>query len=129
VHDAVRPFVSSHIISTVIEQAERYGAAVVGVPAKDTIKMEGKKGFYARTLPRDLLWAVQTPQGFRFDLLLKAHNLARKQGYRGTDEASLVERLRHPVRIVQGDEWNVKITTPDDLKLAHVLAGERLSGR
>jgi len=118
VHDAARPLITRKVIRSVIHAARTYGAAVVGVKLNDTIKVEGKKGFYTHTLDRSKLWAVQTPQGFRFDFLLKAHRAARRSRYLGTDEASLVERLKIPVRIVEGDRMNMKITAPTDLKLA-----------
>jgi 2-C-methyl-D-erythritol 4-phosphate cytidylyltransferase len=122
VHDAVRPFITPAVIQQVIADADRFGAAVVGVRVKDTIKVEERKGFYARTLPRDSLWAVQTPQGFRYGLLLRAHRRARKDAFVGTDEASLIERLGRDVRIVPGEESNLKITTPFDLRLARFLS-------
>jgi 2-C-methyl-D-erythritol 4-phosphate cytidylyltransferase len=118
VHDAVRPLVSTRVIHRVIMAAKKYGAAVVGVPVKDTTKLEGKKGFYTKTLPRHLLWAVQTPQGFLFSLFRHAHVKAAAAGVLGTDDAALVERLGIPVRIVEGDQRNIKITTKDDLALA-----------
>jgi 2-C-methyl-D-erythritol 4-phosphate cytidylyltransferase len=118
VHDAVRPLVSTQVIRRVIMAAKKYGAAVVGVPVKDTTKIEGKKGFYTKTLPRHLLWAVQTPQGFSFSLFRHAHVKAAAAGVLGTDDAALVERLGIPVRIVEGDQRNIKITTKADLALA-----------
>jgi 2-C-methyl-D-erythritol 4-phosphate cytidylyltransferase len=118
VHDAVRPLVSLSVIRRVIEAAEGWGAAVVGVRVNDTIKTEGKRGFYGSTLPRHLLWAVQTPQGFHTHLIERAHRLAHKAHYAGTDDAALVERLRIPVKIVEGSPRNLKITTRDDLRVA-----------
>lgn len=118
VHDAVRPLVTTQVIRRVITDAKKYGAAVVGVPVKDTTKLEGKRGFYTKTLPRHLLWAVQTPQGFLFSLFRHAHVKAAAAGVIGTDDAALVERLGIPVRIVQGDQRNIKITTKEDLALA-----------
>ncbi|MBM2841726.1 MAG: IspD [Bacteroidetes bacterium] len=120
VHDAARPLVPRKVILAVIDAAKTYGSAVVGVKVNDTTKVEGKKGFYTRTLDRDRLWAVQTPQGFKFDLLLNAHKAARRSRYLGTDEASLVERLGVPVRIVEGDRRNIKITTQLDFHLAEM---------
>lgn len=120
VHDAVRPLVARKTVNEVIASAIRYGAAVVGVKVHDTMKVEGKRGFFSRTLDRNRLWAVQTPQGFAFNLLMKAHKAARRSGYRGTDESSLVERLHSPVRIVDGESRNIKITTPDDLREAEM---------
>jgi 2-C-methyl-D-erythritol 4-phosphate cytidylyltransferase len=128
VHDAVRPLIQPSVIRTVIRETERYGAAVVGTKVKDTIKIEStdRQGFTSTTPPREGLWAVQTPQGFRFDLLWRAHQEARSAGFQGTDEASLVERLGVPVRIVLGSETNIKITTSADRKLAEILIKGRL---
>lgn len=125
IHDAVRPFVSRRVIDQVIAESITHGAAVVGVRVKDTIKREGAQGFYKDTLPRHLLWAVQTPQGFRRHLIEKAHARALEDGFIGTDDAMLVERLRLPVRIVEGDHGNAKITTRDDLLAARL----RVAGR
>ncbi len=126
VHDAVRPFVRRDTILSVIRAAGKYGAAFPGVPVKDTITIEspGGKGFSAHTLRREQLWAVQTPQGFRFALLWDAHRKARADGFRGTDDASLVERGGTRVKIVPGSDGNLKITTPDDRKLAEFLLCE-----
>jgi 2-C-methyl-D-erythritol 4-phosphate cytidylyltransferase len=127
VHDAVRPLVGRETIMSVIRAAVRYGASAAGRPVTDTIKIESRdrSGFYARTLRREELWAVQTPQGFMFPLLWEAHRKARSSGFVGTDDASLVERMGTPVRIVRGTGSNIKITTPDDRKLAEFLLGER----
>jgi 2-C-methyl-D-erythritol 4-phosphate cytidylyltransferase len=124
IHDAVRPFVTKRVILAVIQEAGRHGAAVVGVRVKDTIKKEGKRGFYEKTLPRDLLWAVQTPQGFRTHLIKRAHDKAAKAGFLGTDDGILVERLGFRVRIVKGDYGNVKITTREDLLSARKRIGK-----
>jgi 2-C-methyl-D-erythritol 4-phosphate cytidylyltransferase len=126
VHDAVRPLVREATVRGVIREAHTARAAVVGIPVKDTIKIEGRRGFFTSTLHRDTLWAVQTPQGFHRQLLLNAHEAARQARYLGTDDASLVERLGVPVRIVKGDDWNLKITTQNDLLLARWLLKRRL---
>ena len=118
VHDAVRPLLRGSMIKEVVRVCIKSSAAVVAVRVKDTIKTERVKGFFARTMERSKLWAVQTPQCFQTDLLMKAHRAARQTGFLGTDEASLVERLGVPVRIVEGDYRNIKITTRDDLALA-----------
>jgi 2-C-methyl-D-erythritol 4-phosphate cytidylyltransferase len=118
VHDAVRPLVTKHVISEVIRLAAKYKAAVAGVRVKDTIKVEQARGYLFRSLDRAKLWAVQTPQGFHFDLLLRAHKAARRAAIRATDEASLIERMNIPVRIVEGDYRNIKITTRGDLTTA-----------
>ncbi|MDH3252112.1 MAG: 2-C-methyl-D-erythritol 4-phosphate cytidylyltransferase, partial [Ignavibacteria bacterium] len=113
-----RPLIRREIIRNVIRESVQHRAAVVGVRVKDTIKMEGTRGFYTKTLDRKDLWAVQTPQGFAFDLLLEGHRRAREDHYLGTDESCLVERLGVPVAIVEGDYRNIKITTKDDLEIA-----------
>jgi 2-C-methyl-D-erythritol 4-phosphate cytidylyltransferase len=118
VHDAVRPFIRRKVVREVIRAARRHGAAVVGVKVTDTIKEASSAGFYRRTLDRTRLWAVQTPQGFRYNLLRAAHAEASKRKFVGTDEASLVERMGLRVRIVEGDSDNLKITRREDLRIA-----------
>ncbi len=126
VHDAVRPLIDQGSITGVIQAVQRYGAAVLATPVHDTLKLEVRRGFAARTLPREHVWAVQTPQGFLFNLLLKAHAAAAASGFVGTDEASLVERLGKAVRLVRGTDRNVKITTRQDLNLVRILASDRV---
>lgn len=114
VHDAVRPFVTRALIDEVVSAARHTGAAICAVPITDTVKRV-RDGVVETTVDRSALWAVQTPQAFRADLLREAHAKARRDGVVGTDDAMLVERLGHPVRVVRGSEENVKITTPEDL--------------
>jgi 2-C-methyl-D-erythritol 4-phosphate cytidylyltransferase len=117
----VRPFVDEEIIASVIEAAARYGAAIAGVPAVDTIKQVERtaEGAVIRaTIPRAQIVMAQTPQGFRYDVLKKAFAEATADGFTGTDEASLVERSGHEVVVVMGSVRNIKITTPWDLELA-----------
>jgi 2-C-methyl-D-erythritol 4-phosphate cytidylyltransferase len=120
IHDAVRPLVSRAVISRVIAEAGRSGAAVAAVPIEDTIKEEAA-GVVVRTLDRDKLRRVQTPQAFSRDVLGRALRKARRDRFYGTDEASLVERAGHPVALVMGDRRNLKITTAADLKIAEAL--------
>ncbi len=117
VHDGVRPLVSREVISRVISRAGETGAAVAAVPVEDTIK-EAAGGFVVRTLERDNLQHIQTPQAFRYKVLDGALRRAREDGFYGTDEAALVERTGHPVAVVPGDRRNIKITTAADLKIA-----------
>jgi 2-C-methyl-D-erythritol 4-phosphate cytidylyltransferase len=120
VHDGVRPMVGEDLIRRVIEAAEEKGAVVPVIPLDDTIKqVEGER--IIRTQDRTHLFRSQTPQGFLCSLLRKAFNSARKEGFYGTDEASLVERMGKDVFVVQGDQKNIKITTQDDLRIAEVL--------
>ncbi len=124
VHDAVRPFVTPEQIRTCCHAAEEVGGAVLGVPSKDTIKRTDRHGFIRETPPRDLLWQTQTPQVFRKELLMEAYKKAFRDGFVGTDDSSLVERLGVSVKMVEGDRINFKITYPPDLKLAKILLEE-----
>ncbi len=120
VHDGVRPLISRRLITQSIEAAQKNGAAVVAVLARDTVKraVEGKK---IQTLPREEIWLAQTPQSFQFPLLMKAYQKAHQDEILGTDDAFLVERLGHPITLISGDYSNIKITTPEDLALAETL--------
>jgi len=122
VHDGARPFVTGELIRAAVSAAAAAGAAVVAVPVTDTIKVAGPDGSVKETPERGRLWAAQTPQVFRAALLRDAHRQALQDGFRGTDDSALVERLGHPVRLVPGTPENLKITTPADLALAdHIL--------
>ncbi len=127
VHDAVRPFVTAEIIHEVIAAAGKYGAAIAGVPATDTIKevqRTAEGAVITATIPRERIVLAQTPQGFRYDVLKKAFDEAAVDGFTGTDEASLVERSGHEVAVVMGSVKNIKITTPADLELAEFYLGK-----
>jgi 2-C-methyl-D-erythritol 4-phosphate cytidylyltransferase len=117
VHDAVRPFIDRRLIDAVVAAAVEDGAAICALPIAETVKRVGD-GVVEATLDRSGLWAVQTPQAFRAAVLREAHDKARRDGVVGTDDAMLVERLGHPVRVVPGRAGNVKITTPEDLRRA-----------
>src|SRR5205809_394374 len=125
VHDAVRPFVDVEIINRAIEEAHEHGAAIVGIVPVDTVKqVTGAQASGAKvrsTIPRERLVLAQTPQVFRYDLLKQAFEAARRDGFVGTDESSLVERLEQaPVRVVMGSDRNIKITKPGDMDLARL---------
>jgi 2-C-methyl-D-erythritol 4-phosphate cytidylyltransferase len=117
VHDGVRPFVTPKMIEHSIKVAEETGAAVTAVQAKDTVK-RAVKGKKVQTLPRDEIWLAQTPQTFQFPLLMKAYQKANQEEISGTDDAFLVERLGHPVTLIEGNYSNIKITTTEDLAFA-----------
>jgi len=128
IHDAVRPFITAGLIENCVRAATAEGAATVGVPVKDTVKEVGPDGRILRTCDRSLLWLTQTPQVFRRDIIENAHRAAVRDGFRGTDDTSLVERLGISVQMIRGDYGNIKITTPEDLILAEaLLAGRRES--
>jgi 2-C-methyl-D-erythritol 4-phosphate cytidylyltransferase len=121
VHDAVRPLVTSEIIEEVIDAAKKYGAAIAGMPAVDTVKQverTAEGAIIKSTIPRASVVLAQTPQGFRYGVIKKAFDEAAGDGFLGTDEASLVERSGHAVAVVMGSPKNIKITTPGDMELA-----------
>lgn len=120
VHDGVRPFVTGDVIRRTIEAAKRYGAAVAAVPVKDTIKMV-EESFFTRTLDRKRLYSVQTPQGFRRNILEQAYEEAYRKNYYGTDDAFLVEKLGGKVYVVKGDYNNIKITTMEDIVFGEAI--------
>lgn len=123
VHDGVRPLVTAELISRIIDAAKKEGAAIPAVTIEDTVKMiDGD--FIIRTINREQLVRVQTPQGFRKNLLQMAFNQAKKEGYYASDEASLIERIGGRVKIIPGETKNIKITTPEDLKIAEVWINE-----
>jgi 2-C-methyl-D-erythritol 4-phosphate cytidylyltransferase len=119
VHDGVRPLVSRALITRVIEETQIKGAAIPVVPVEETVK-EVSGDEVVRTLDRERLYRVQTPQGFLYPALKKALQRARGENYWGTDEAVLLERAGEKVAVVVGDPRNIKITTPLDLKIAEV---------
>jgi 2-C-methyl-D-erythritol 4-phosphate cytidylyltransferase len=121
IHDAVRPFITFEMISQCIRAAREEGAVTVGVPLKDTVKEVAPDGRVMRTCDRSLLWLTQTPQAFRRDIIENAHRAAVRDGFSGTDDTALVERLGIAVRMIRGDYSNIKITTPEDLVIAEAL--------
>ena len=121
VHDGVRPFVRQAHLAAVIKGAAELGACILGIPAFDTVKKVNPKNEIIQTHPRDMLWLAQTPQVFELNLIKKAHEKAQQEGFMGTDDASLVERLGAVVKIIPGSRNNIKITNPEDLNLAHAI--------
>jgi 2-C-methyl-D-erythritol 4-phosphate cytidylyltransferase len=125
VHDGVRPFVTSDMIRESVDFAGKGECVTVGVPIKDTIKEVDGRGLVRKTLERNRLWAIQTPQAFPCKVLKRAYEESYRRRVYGTDDATLVERLGVEVRVIMGSYENIKITTPEDL----VLAEEILKGR
>lgn len=128
VHDGARPLVTQKQISDVVEAAGRFRAAGLAAPVKDTIKTVDKEGFVTATPARSSLWSIQTPQAFEASLLKKAYHQAELDGFLGTDDASLVERLGIPVKLIEGGYENIKITTPEDICVAEALLTRRNGG-
>ncbi len=125
VHDGARPLVSEELIRRCIAGAREHGAAIAAVTVKDTLKRVDGRGCIRATVDRSGLWQAQTPQAARRELLLRAHEVAAEKGFVGTDEASLLEHAEIPVRVVEGDEQNIKITRPGDMALAAGLLQRR----
>ncbi len=121
IHDGVRPFIRPEQIAETICCAAKNGACMLAIPAFDTLKQVDPSGVIEKTLDRSTIRLAQTPQTFRYDLICEAHEIADRYGFIGTDDASLLERLQKPVHVIPGSRFNIKITTPEDLRLAEVL--------
>jgi 2-C-methyl-D-erythritol 4-phosphate cytidylyltransferase len=121
IHDGVRPFVTQRMIEESIRGARQFKAVVLAMPVKETIKMAGPDRTVLKTLDRESLWQIQTPQTFQLDLIRQALHKAIEDGFIGTDDASLVERIGGKVHILPGSYTNIKITTPEDLILGHLI--------
>ena len=126
IHDGVRPFVRQEQLVACIKGAEEFGACIIGIPVFDTVKQTNAKNEIVQTYKRDSLWLAQTPQAFRAKLIIKAHEAAKQDRFIGTDDASLVERLGHAVKIVHGSRSNIKITNKEDLELARAILQSKL---
>ena len=121
IHDGVRPFIQPEDLKQCILVSKKYGACILGTPASDTLKRADKSNIIETTLSRENIWLAQTPQAFKYDLILKAHETARRDGYVGTDDASLVERMGEDVKIINGGKFNIKITKKEDLAIAKAM--------
>jgi 2-C-methyl-D-erythritol 4-phosphate cytidylyltransferase len=121
VHDAARPLVDPAQVRKVLAAARRHGGAILGIPCQDTLKRVNSRGEVVATVDRQELWQVQTPQAFQAALLWRAYQEAMERGFYATDEAALVEALGETVVVVPGTCLNLKITTPDDLKMAEAI--------
>ncbi len=124
IHDGVRPLYDTISFDDVVRAAGFYDAAIVAVPVKDTVK-QVEAGRVVATPPRHTLWAAQTPQVFRYDLIMHAHEQARRDGFCASDDAALLERLGQEVMVVEGSYSNIKITTPEDLLIAETVIHSR----
>ncbi len=120
IHDGVRPFVRQELVERLLREAESTGAAIPGIPARDTLK-KAQENQVVHTVSREDIWQIQTPQVFRYPLILQAHRRAREENFYATDDASLLEQQNHPIRLVPGDPYNIKITTPEDIPVAERL--------
>jgi len=121
IHDGVRPFIHTDQIKKCIDEAIKSGACILGIPAHDTVKYVDASGNIIKTLERNSLQLAQTPQVFKYDIILEAHQCAKKDGFVSNDDAQLVERIGKDVRVIKGSRLNIKITEKDDLILAQAL--------
>lgn len=122
IHDGARPFVSCKIIKQGIEYAKLYGASACGVMPKDTIKVKDTNNFSKETLQRDTLFAVQTPQCFEYNTIIKAHEAIRKEKLVATDDTMVVEKMGSKVYLYEGSYTNIKVTTPEDIEIAELIS-------
>lgn len=124
IHDGARPFVTDEIIKNSIECAKKNKCVIVGVPVKDTIKIINKDNEVCDTPNRSTLWSIQTPQVFEYSSIIKAHQRAKEENYYGTDDSMLMEHFGYNVKVVEGSYNNIKITTPEDLKIGEEILKE-----
>ena len=124
IHDGVRPLVKTDKIAECVRVAKHYGGCILSLTASDTIKSVDENDLVVSTLKRDMIRMAQTPQAFDHGIILRAHVAAQEESYLGNDDAELVERTGEAVKVIQGDPYNIKITTPEDLRLAEALLAQ-----
>jgi 2-C-methyl-D-erythritol 4-phosphate cytidylyltransferase len=124
IHDGVRPLIDTGLIKRSVDAAVKNRAVITAIPAKDSAKKVGEGGFVIKTYERKLLWLVQTPQVFRYEDIMAAHQKALLEGWDDvTDDALLIEKIGIPVKVILGSEYNIKVTTPHDLEMVRLLMG------
>lgn len=126
VHDGVRPFTTVELIEKVITTATESGAAIAALNCSDTVKKASSNHSIEETMPRENIWFAQTPQAFKYDILRQAMDRASEEGFLGTDESLLLERLGIEVKLVEGSKYNIKITTPEDLEIGELILKQGL---
>ncbi len=125
VHDGARPLLSPQLIADVVKAAHSKGAVVPGIQVHETLKKISSKGHIITTVDRNNYATIQTPQGFRYPMLMEAFQEAQADNFYGTDEAMLIERMGFPVSLVEGQRENIKVTTPQDMELAEAIVASR----
>ncbi|MBF0225076.1 MAG: 2-C-methyl-D-erythritol 4-phosphate cytidylyltransferase [Desulfobacterales bacterium] len=122
IHDGVRPFITCDFIKSCVKRAEEFGACILGLPSSDTLKkINDSNLLIGETISREHIWMAQTPQAFKYEIIKFAHCLAKENGFKCTDDASLIEWIGKPVKILKGSKLNIKITDQDDLMLAKLI--------
>lgn len=124
IHDAVRPFIDTKILSIAIDEAYKHGASAVGKKAVDTLKLADESGFISKTVDRSKIWQIETPQIFKKDILIKAHETATEKNYEATDDCQLVEFIGEKIKLIENDTLNLKITHTEDLKIMEAFFNE-----
>jgi len=124
IHDGARPFITPSFIEKGIYLMEMFDAIIPALPVKDTIKVISKEGFVLKTLDRDSLWQVQTPQTFKYELIMKAYMEGMAKKLYGYDDATFIESIGKKVKVIEGSPYNIKITTPEDLIIARGILSE-----
>lgn len=128
IHDGARPLISPAFVEKGISLMEVFDAVIPALPVKDTIKIVSKEGFVTKTLSRDTLWNVQTPQTFKHDLIMKAYREGMTKKLYGYDDATFVEHMDKKVKVIEGSPYNIKITTPEDLVVARGIISQLKGG-
>ncbi len=128
IHDGVRPFIPEEMINKLLDNIKEFDGIIPGIPVKDTIKEVGSNGIVVSTLTRDNIRAVQTPQAFSFRKIKFAYDRAYEDGFHATDDAALVERIGGKIKIIAGSPFNVKVTTPEDLKMVEYMLEKEAKG-
>lgn len=126
IHDGCRPLVDREVVLEAINNIKGFDGAIAAVPVKDTIK-EAENGMVKKTLRREALWQVQTPQVFQYSSVMEAYDKAMAEGFYSTDDSALVERLGGRIRVITGSYDNIKVTTPEDIPIAEILLKKRLA--
>ena len=129
VHDGARPLATLALLDEVINEAAACGGAIAALPSGDTVKQSSPEMYVGGTIPRESLFLAQTPQAFRYEVLKNALSAAARDGFLGTDESQLVERIGVKVKIVKGSPHNIKITSPDDLRFGELILKERAASK
>jgi 2-C-methyl-D-erythritol 4-phosphate cytidylyltransferase len=124
IHDGARPFIAPTFIEKGIFLMEMFDAVIPALPVKDTVKVVSKEGFVSKTLERNSLWHVQTPQTFKYELIMKAYRDGMAKKLYGYDDATFIEHLGKKVKVIEGSPYNIKITTPEDLIIAQGLLAQ-----
>ena len=125
IHDGVRPLVSAELIKRLLNEVKGVNGVIPGLPLKETLKEINNRGYVLSTVKREKYWAIQTPQVFQYEIIKKAYDRAYKDGFYATDDAALVERIGGKIKIIAGSPSNIKITTPEDLKMVGFFIKEK----